>query len=314
MIKHKTANFSSSFSDEINFIFHDRYMKILLFIVPAFLLVFVCAMFSNGISEKIPVAVVDYDHSALSREIISNIDASKGIQLIAMPENVEQAQHLMRNMEVNAFVEIPRGATAASFRPDNNPIVIRYNGQFRSTGNAAFVALQSAVSDALQSLKNRVQVGLEHKNTSVNPLNIQIINVSNPQNSYERFLTPIAIPVLLCIVLSSAVICSIGRFFEKKELYHQWINDSRGQLFIAIIARAIPYITIILLWNLLYNLWRNCYSRLANPRQLVDFNTGNIGIMCLDRLYRGDVHIDNTKYADGLKSLNSLYQCGSDLL
>ena len=256
MTKKKSSNFSSSFSDEVNFIIHDNYMKILLFIVPAFLLVFICAMFSNGVAEKIPVAVVDYDHSALSREIISNIDASKSIKLIAMPENVQQAQHLMKDMTINAFVEIPRGATAASFRTDDNPIVIRYNGQFRSTGNAAFVALQAAVSDALHSLKNRVQVGMVHKSASSSPVNIQIINVSNPQNSYERFLTPIAIPVLLCIILSSAVICSIGRFFETKDLYEQWTSRSKGYLSVAVIARVLPYIIIIFLWNLFYNVWQ----------------------------------------------------------
>lgn len=256
MINNNNSNFSSSLHDEINFIFHDRYIKILLFIVPAFLIVFVCAIFSNGVSEKIPVAVVDYDHSALSRNIISNINASKGVQLIAMPDNVEQAQHLMRSMEVNAFVEIPRGAAATSFRHGDNPIVIRYNGQFRSTGNAAFVALQYVVSDALQSLNNRVQVGMEHKSATAIPLNIQILNVSNPQNSYERFLVPIAVPVLMCIILSSAVICAIGRFFETKELYDQWTKRSKRYLSVAVIARVLPYITIIFIWNLLYHAWQ----------------------------------------------------------
>ncbi|WP_249215927.1 ABC transporter permease [Citrobacter sp. JGM124] len=231
-------------------------MKILLFIVPAFLLIFICAMFSNGVSEKIPVAVVDYDHSALSREIISNINASKSITLIAMPENNAQAQHLMREMAINAFVEIPRGATAASFRSGDTPIVIRYNGQFRSTGNAAFIALQTAISDALQTSKNRTQVGMVHQHTNAGSLNIQIQNISNSQNSYERFLTPIAIPVLLCIILSSAVICAIGRFFETKHLYNQWTSHSKSYLSVAVIARTLPYIIIIFLWNLFYNVWQ----------------------------------------------------------
>lgn len=256
MTKNNISKFSSSFKNEINFIFYDRYMKILLFIVPAFLIIFVCAMFSNGVSEKIPVAVVDYDHSSLSRNIISNINASKSIQLIAMPENVGQAQHLMRNMEVSAFIEIPRGAAAAAFRSDHNPLVIRYNGQFRSTGNAAFLGLQAATSQAIQDVKNRAQVGMENNSTRSSPINIEILNVSNAQNSYERFLTPIAIPVLLSIVLSSAVICAIGRFFETQKLYRQWINKSKSDLSITIIARVLPYVIIIFLWNLIFHIWQ----------------------------------------------------------
>lgn len=256
MTKGNTSLFSSSFADEINFIFHDRYMKILLIIVPAFLLIFISAMFSKGVSERIPVAVVDYDHSALSRDIITNIDASKSVQLVAMPENTAQAQNLMKGLKIYAFVEIPRGAAGSVIRQGDNPVVIRYNGQFRSTGNAAFNGLQAAISDAFSTLKSRSLVGAEKKQATPPPLNIQVTNISNPQNSYERFLAPIAIPVLLCIILSSAVICAIGRFFENKERYNNWVNKSRRYLSVQIIARIIPYITIVFLWNLVYHVWQ----------------------------------------------------------
>lgn len=121
MTKNTTSAFLSVLRNEVNFIFHDRYMKILLFIVPAFLLIFVSAMFSNGVPEKIPVALVDNDHSSLSREIIKNIDASKSIELVETLETVAQAQHLMKSMQIYAFVEIPRGASGASFPEFNMP-------------------------------------------------------------------------------------------------------------------------------------------------------------------------------------------------
>lgn len=256
MTKNTTSAFLSVLRNEVNFIFHDRYMKILLFIVPAFLLIFVSAMFSNGVPEKIPVALVDNDHSSLSREIIKNIDASKSIELVETLETVAQAQHLMKSMQIYAFVEIPRGASGSVIRQDDNAVVIRYNGQFRSTGNAAFNGLQAAVNDAFGSLKIRKQLGVEYKGASAPLLNIQVSNISNSQNSYERFLVPIAIPVLLCIVLSSAVICAIGRFFDESKLYANWVHRSRTYLSLQIIYRILPYITIIFLWNLLYNIWQ----------------------------------------------------------
>lgn len=250
------SDFSASLTDEINFISHDRYMKILLFIVPVFLLTFVCAMFSSGVPEKIPVALVDYDHSSLSREIIRNIDASKSIELTEIPENVALAQRLMKSMKIYAFIEIPRGASGSTIRQDDNKVIIRYNGQFRSTGNAAFIGLQAAVNDAYSSLNNRKSLGAEHKGTGSSAPNIQVVSISNPQNSYERFLTPIAIPVLLSIVLSSAVICAIGRFFEDGKLCAGRIKKGRIYLSIQVISRCLPYITIIFLWNLIFNVWQ----------------------------------------------------------
>ncbi|HAT1514357.1 TPA: ABC transporter permease [Morganella morganii] len=256
MTNNTVSGFSASLTDEINFICHDRYMKILLFIVPVFLLTFVSAMFSSGVPEKIPVALVDYDHSSLSREIIRNIDASKSIELTEIPENVAQAQRLMKSMKIYAFIEIPRGASGSTIRQDDNKVIIRYNGQFRSTGNAAFIGLQAAVNDAFSSLNNRKSLGAGHKGAGSSVPNIQVVSISNPQNSYERFLTPIAIPVLLSIVLSSAVICAIGRFFEEGKLCAGWMKKSRICLSIQIVSRCLPYITIIFLWNLLFNVWQ----------------------------------------------------------
>ncbi|WP_075183130.1 ABC transporter permease [Pantoea sp. 1.19] len=247
---------SSALTDEINYILQDRYMKILLFIVPAILIVFVSAMFIHGVTAKIPVALVDHDRSALSREIVNNIRASRSLELVAMPENTAQAQRLMKRLDSYAFVEIPRGASGNLFRPDDRPIVIRYNGQFRSTGSAAYSALQTAVNEAVTTLKGRLLTGASSAESGASPLTLQIASVSNAQNSYERFLAPIAIPVLLCVVLSSAVICAIGRFFEQETLYQGWKNRRRSFLATQVFSRTIPYVTVIFLWLLLYNVWQ----------------------------------------------------------
>ncbi|MCU2585393.1 ABC transporter permease [Enterobacter hormaechei subsp. steigerwaltii] len=219
-------------------------------------LTFVIAIFSSGVPEKIPVALVDYDHSSLSREIIKNIDASKSIELIETTDNISLAQRLMKSMKIYAFIEIPRGASGSTIRQDDNKVVIRYNGQLRTTGNAAFIGLQAAVNDAFNSINNRKSLGVEHKGTGNSMPNIQVISISNPQNSYERFLTPIAVPVLLSIVLSSAVICAIGRFFEEGNLCDDWIKKKTIYLSVQIASRCLPYITIIFLWGLIFNVWQ----------------------------------------------------------
>ncbi|MDM6886937.1 ABC transporter permease, partial [Enterobacter asburiae] len=151
---------------------------------------------------------------------------------------------------------IPRGASGSTIRQDDNKVVIRYNGQLRTTGNAAFIGLQAAVNDAFNSINNRKSLGVEHKGTGNSMPNIQVISISNPQNSYERFLTPIAVPVLLSIVLSSAVICAIGRFFEEGNLCDDWIKKKTIYLSVQIASRCLPYITIIFLWGLIFNVWQ----------------------------------------------------------
>lgn len=88
MINNILLDFLVLLIDEINFIYYDCYMKILLFIVLVFLLIFVIVIFSFGVFEKIFVVLVDYDYLLLSWEIIKNIDVLKSIELIEIMDNI----------------------------------------------------------------------------------------------------------------------------------------------------------------------------------------------------------------------------------
>lgn len=83
----------------------------------AFTFVFGVVPTLGGTNNKIPVAVVDQDHSALSASIIGQLKSDPAIQLEQVSPNDED--RLMRQMKVSVIMSIPAGfeADAAAGRP-----------------------------------------------------------------------------------------------------------------------------------------------------------------------------------------------------
>lgn len=240
--------------DEICFIFKDGYTRLLLFVIPPIVMAIMCGMFIQGVPSHIPVAVVDYDHSALSRHVLSNIDATRSIHLQALPASEAEANHLMRTNQIFAYLEIPRGAESAILRNSNNRMAIRYNGQFRSQGTTANRGLSSAVSAAIMEASRNLGRGV-HSIPSSDSGYLQVMSISNPQNSYERFLEPIAVPVVLGIALSAAVICAFGRCLKSQKAHQEWVSIARYRWVSDIVSRTVPYVMVFFGWHLIYWLW-----------------------------------------------------------
>ena len=68
-------------------------------------------MLGNAISKDIvdiPVGIIDYDLSPLSREIIAALDNTSELEVVRYPQSMEEAQRLIDSNDLMAVVVIPR--------------------------------------------------------------------------------------------------------------------------------------------------------------------------------------------------------------
>ncbi|MGJ8514169.1 ABC transporter permease [Carnimonas bestiolae] len=254
MTKRRSLGFETALGQEVDFLRSDRITQTLLFGVLPLVIVLMAALFSRGVTQDVPVAVVDHDHSAMSRQIISNINASRDIALLASVTSNEEAQHLMRTNKVFASIEIPRGAEGALFRGDDRNVAIRYNTQWRSVGSIAYLGLQNAAADAMQSAVNSAMRGRSGASAPA-PFTPQITAISNAQNSFERFLVPIAISVVSFIALGGSVVRAYGRVLFTPESRAYLRKLTTGQWFMDAFGRITPYALITLILLLCFWVW-----------------------------------------------------------
>lgn len=99
--------------------------------------------------RDIPVAVIDYDLTSLSREIITALDNTEELTVSYYPANLEEARRLIDADEVMAVVVIPRGFMSGTRSLTDTPQI-----QVVLDGTTGFIAARvlAAAQGAIQSL------------------------------------------------------------------------------------------------------------------------------------------------------------------
>jgi ABC-2 type transport system permease protein len=112
-------------------------------------------MLGNAISRDIvdiPVGIIDYDVSPLSREIIAALDNTSELQVVRYPQSMQEAEALIDSSEVMAVVVIPRlfmERTRSGTDVPQIQVVLDGGGSSFTAGSAL-----RAAQGAVQSLAN----------------------------------------------------------------------------------------------------------------------------------------------------------------
>jgi ABC-2 type transport system permease protein len=133
---------------EIRQFTRDRVLMFFSLLGPAIQIVLLGYSISQDIVD-IPVAIIDYDVSALSREIATALDNTRELSVAYFPENLAAAQDLIDRGEAMALVVIPDGFMAKVGNPNRIPQI-----QVIVDGVSSLVAARTvgAAQGAIQSL------------------------------------------------------------------------------------------------------------------------------------------------------------------
>ena len=100
--------------------------------VPLLALALLAWMFSAGVPRELPVAVVDHDNSAASRELVRRLDAVPGVRVAARPADLTQAWSEVRALRAFAVVHVPAGAERQVLRGGSAVVFAYYNASHQT--------------------------------------------------------------------------------------------------------------------------------------------------------------------------------------
>ncbi len=141
---------------ELRRIVADRYYYLwLLVALPAASYWVLTSIFSAGVPRDLPVAVVDQDRGALSRQLERAIDATSSMRVAALPESIEAARALVLENRAYAVVVFPYGMERDA-RRGQAPVVTAYL-------NAQALLPASLIRRDLRMAVGTISAGLEVK-------------------------------------------------------------------------------------------------------------------------------------------------------
>ncbi|HEY3452639.1 MAG TPA: ABC transporter permease [Myxococcales bacterium] len=202
-------------------------------------------LFGYGVSfdiDHIPVALVDNDHSDVSREIARTFFASNEIASTGEPVSEPEAEKMLRLGHAMGFLTIPVNAGRDLLRGEGIQLQLAVDGRDGVTANQLL-----AKADALA-----LSVGAKLTGASTSakpPLSVKVWTRYNPEGRSALFLVPGLAAYLMAIVSVLLTALTIATEWERGSM-EQLFASPVGRLEI-ILGKLLPYLVIGMLALLL---------------------------------------------------------------
>lgn len=247
------AAIAASFRRETAFIRRSRADLILLFAMPLLAIVVLAGVFHGSVFADVPVAMVNADHSALGRAIERKLMAVHKLR-VTTATTLSRAMDLLRAAHVDAVVYVPPGVEADAVRHQDNAVVIYFNAAFQSTATAGADAARAAVEAALSDAASRRGAGPSAPAARIQLPSVQVSTIGNPQASYEKFVEPLAAPLVLNVLLACALVFALGREVTDGTLA-AWCRSCADRMLACVLGKIAPYVLVYWLWGTLWTLY-----------------------------------------------------------
>ncbi|MBL1415879.1 MAG: hypothetical protein COA76_14030 [Moritella sp.] len=223
--------------------------------LPLACMLLVYAIFSQGIPRDLAVAVVDQDHSRLSRSLVRYIDANPALAVTAQLTSLAEGKALMQRGEVYAVVHIPRAFEKQTYLAMTPEVSTFYNAQYVLIGKlvssnmAKAFATFTAQIDAVKTLASGGNLALIKG--VVAPISTQVNPLYNVSTNYVPFLVTAAVPALWQIFILVSVLLAFGLEY-KNNTQNSWFQRADGAVVSAVIGKLLPYTLLSVVHGLLF--------------------------------------------------------------
>lgn len=228
----------------------------LMIILPVISFLFFAAVFGEGTPRDMPIAVLDEDHSPLSRQLASMIDATPAAMVSYDIQDMEQGERMMREGKIEAIVYIPRNFEKDIYSNSPTRVGAYVNGTNIAVNGFLGKDLQTTVttfSTGIQ-IQTLMKKGLSEKQAynQAMPIYFDRHLLFNPWVNYGYFLMPSFMPMMLLIFTILLTVFAIGSEL-KNATAGEWMAAADGEIWPALIGKMIPYTGAMFLMSLLMN-------------------------------------------------------------
>lgn len=192
----------------------DKWLLSCLTWVPMLLAFLMWWIFSQGIARDLPIAVVDLEHSRLSRMLTRELNATPTLDVVNTSLSITDAKTALINNELYAYLVIPKNFDRDILLANPPQVSTFYNSQYILVGKL----INSAVLQAHATFNAQVGVisQLSKKNKTLESalantvtVQTQITPLFNRNTNYAQFLVTAIVPALWQIFIVVTTILAL---------------------------------------------------------------------------------------------------------
>nr|WP_260390298.1 ABC transporter permease [Ornithobacterium rhinotracheale] len=238
--------------------------------LPLLIFFFFGQLFQAGTPHSFKTALIDYDQTPTSRQIVRALQSTPEIDFSAQPSDEFEAKKWLQRGDIYALIVIPQGVQRNLLGGQQSEIQCYTNGQFLlPAGNIqkAFSTTVAMVSAGIDIEKRKKKGQEDHwARTEVQPIKLDLHNLYNPYSNYGYYLITPFLPFMLemlVVIMSIYIIATPLKYGFAK----QWLRMSGENSWAALWGKLLPYTLVFCLvgWFMNFYLFRVIGTPLQVP-------------------------------------------------
>lgn len=215
---------------------------VLLFVLPTVSFVCFAFIFSRSI-DSLPVAVLDEDHTSLSRKLTAMVDDTPTALVACEIQDMEEGMALMRQGKIYAILQIPSsfeknilGNRQTNVEFYNSGCNISINGLLAKDVQTAVTTFSTGVQLQMFEAKGMTE---RQAMAQARPVTFDKHILFNPFVNYAYYLAPSMLAMMLLIFTVMTTIYAVGTEL-KYSTAREWLSTAGGSVVAAITGKLLP--------------------------------------------------------------------------
>ncbi|MBR0078393.1 MAG: ABC transporter permease [Bacteroidales bacterium] len=205
--------------------------------------IFFLTFFKAGLPSKLPIGVVDYDRSSLSRNFTRQLDATQIGEVVRF-DDFRTAREAMQSGTITSICVIPDNF-AADIQAFRRPTFTFYvNGLYFVGGSLAYqdiLTMINLTSGAVQKQVLTAKGVSEHDMMGrLRPIYIDVHRIGNPMTNYGVYLNNLLLPGLLQMMIVLITIYAFGTEL-KYSTSRNLMEKAGGSITNAVLGKLLVY-------------------------------------------------------------------------
>jgi len=210
-----------------------------------FCYLFFLTLLQEGQPERLPVAIVDLDNSAISRRFYRELNSTAMSNIVTKCSSYPEARDLMQRGDIYAFIVVPHNFYNDLLVNKRPQISFYTNDAFLVAGTLSYKNLltMSTLASAAYQREILRKKGLSNEDDimgRIQPIVIDSHLVGNPWANYGVYLINLLLPGVLQLMIILLTIFSIGIELKNKTS-REWLAAGDGSIVTALTGKLLPY-------------------------------------------------------------------------
>jgi ABC-2 type transport system permease protein len=232
---------------EVKRILSHRLYFFCMLVAPFISVVFFLSLMHEGLPTNLPVAVVDLDNTATSRNLVRQLDAFAQTKIVLKARSFAEARIAMQKGEVYGIYYIPEGFSTDVVSGKQPKLSFYTNGTYLIAASLLFrdMKTMSVLAGGAVGLQlgTAQGIGTEQLMGQLQPIVVDTHPLGNPWLNYSVYLNNTILPGILQLMIFLITVYAIGMEI-KKDTAREWLSMGNGSFVTALIGKLLPHTVV----------------------------------------------------------------------